>query len=244
MFISPLDQFEIKPIIMYKDTYIITNYMLYLSLIMVLILGFNYILSISTIVPNRYNLIILSIYDTISNMVKKQIGLQGGMYFPMIFTLFNIIIIANLVSLVPYSFAYTAQLVGIILLSMTLWIGIALIGLSKHGLSFFSLFVPTGTPLPLVPVLVIIEMLSYCSRAISLGLRLSSNILSGHLLMLILGSLIFNLINNSFLCLVGGLIPMLGVVAITILELAISLIQGYVFCIILCGYIKDAIYLH
>lgn len=244
MFISPLDQFEIKPIIMYKDTYILTNYILYLNLIIIIILGFNYILNNGIIIPNRYNLIIISIYETILNMVKNQIGIKGGKYYPIIFTIFNIIIIANLISLIPYTFAYTAQLVAIILLSITLWIGITIIGLAKHGWSYFSLFVPTGTPLPLVPILVIIELLSYTSRAISLGLRLSANILSGHLLMFILGSLIFNLINSSFIGLLGGLIPMIGVLIITILELAISLIQGYVFCILLCGYIKDAIYLH
>lgn len=244
MFISPLDQFEIKPIIMYKDTYILTNYILYLNLIIIIILGLNYILNNGIIIPNRYNLIIISIYETILNMVKNQIGIKGGKYYPIIFTIFNIIIIANLISLIPYTFAYTAQLVAIILLSITLWIGITIIGLAKHGWSYFSLFVPTGTPLPLVPILVIIELLSYTSRAISLGLRLSANILSGHLLMFILGSLIFNLINSSFIGLLGGLIPMIGVLIITILELAISLIQGYVFCILLCGYIKDAIYLH
>ena len=244
MFISPLDQFEIKPIIVYKDTYILTNYILYLNIIILIILGFNYILNNGIIIPNRYNLIIISIYETILNMVKNQIGIKGGQYYPIIFTIFNIIIIANLISLIPYTFAYTAQLVAIILLSITLWIGITIIGLAKHGWSYFSLFVPTGTPLPLVPILVIIELLSYTSRAISLGLRLSANILSGHLLMFILGSLILNLMNTSFIGLLGGLIPMIGVIIITILELAISIIQGYVFCILLCGYIKDAIYLH
>jgi F-type H+-transporting ATPase subunit a len=106
------------------------------------------------------------------------------------------------------------------------------------------LFVPTGTPLPLVPVLVLIEAISYTSRAISLGLRLGANVLSGHLLMLILGSLILNLMSTSILGLIGGIIPLVGVVAITILEFAIGMIQAYVFCILFSGYLKDAIYLH
>ena len=177
-------------------------------------------------------------------MVKSQIGARGGYYFPLIFTLFNFILIANLISMIPYSFAISAQLIAIISLSLTLWLGVTLIGLANHGLGFFALFVPTGTPLPLVPVLVLIETLSYSSRAISLGLRLSANVLSGHLLMLILGSLIFNLMGTSIIGFIGGFIPMAGVIAIVILEFAISMIQSYVFCILFSGYIKDAIYLH
>ncbi|CAL1192450.1 unnamed protein product [Candida parapsilosis] len=109
---------------------------------------------------------------------------------------------------------------------------------------FFALFVPSGTPLALVPVLVLIEALSYASRAISLGLRLGANILSGHLLMLILGSLIISLMSSSFLGFVSGIIPILAVVAITILEFGIAIIQAYVFSILLSGYIKDSVELH
>ncbi|SGZ58172.1 CIC11C00000004372 (mitochondrion) [Sungouiella intermedia] len=171
-------------------------------------------------------------------MVKSQMGARGGYYFPLMFTLFNFMLIANLLSMMPYSFAISAQLMAIISLSVTL------MGLSTHGLGFFALFVPTGTPLPLVPVLVLIETLSYSSRAISLGLRLSANILSGHLLMLILGSLMFNLMGSSIVGFIGGFIPMMGVIAIVTLEFAMGMMQSYVFCILFSGYIKDAIYLH
>lgn len=244
MFISPLDQFEIKPIIIYTDTLMLSNYILYLYIITLIILGYIYILYISIIIPNRYNLILFSIYDTIFNMIKNQIGNKGGLYLPLIFTIFNIIIIANFISMIPYSFAYSAQLIAIILLSITLWLGITIIGLTKHGLVFLTLFIPIGTPILLIPILVIIELLSYTSRAISLGLRLSANILSGHLLMFILGSLIFNIMNISLIGLISGIIPIIGVILITILEFAISMIQSYVFCIILSGYIKDVLYLH
>lgn len=246
MIFSPLDQFEIKPLLTINNilTLSISNYSLYLILVLFIIYSYNTLLSKSYLGWNRWGLAILAIYDTILNMVKSQIGAQGGYYFPLIFTLFNFILVANLISMIPYSFAISAQLIGIISLSLTLWLGVTLIGLSKHGLGFFALFVPTGTPLPLVPVLVLIETLSYSSRAISLGLRLSANILSGHLLMLILGSLIFNLMGTSIIGFVGGFVPMVGVIAITTLEFAIGMIQSYVFCILFSGYIKDAIYLH
>lgn len=244
---SPLDQFEIKSLIEFNYgiyTLFISNYIIYLifivSLVSMYILTYN-----KELLPmNRWTIVVIAIYDTILNMVKSQIGLKGYIYFPMIFTLFNFILIANLISMIPYSFALTAQLVAIVGLTVTLWLGNLIIGLQLHGLTFFSLFVPSGTPLVLVPILVLIETLSYTSRALSLGLRLSANVLSGHLLMLILGSLILNLMNSSFIGLIIGFLPILGVIAIVILEFAISMIQAYVACILFSGYIKDSIYLH
>lgn len=245
MFISPLDQFEIRPIIKITDNNIISNYSIYLILIGIIIgLYIYFIKTKNNIIPSKYNLIILSIYDTILNMVKTQIGNKGNKYFPLIFTLFNIILIGNIISMIPYSFAISAQIAAIIFLSITLWIFVTIVGLYNHGLNFFSLFVPIGTPLILIPILVIIELLSYSSRSISLGLRLSANILSGHLLMFILATLIFNLINISFFTFLFGFIPIIGLIIITILEFAIAIIQSYVLCILLCGYLKDAIYLH
>lgn len=192
----------------------------------------------------RWSIVIIAIYDTILNMVNSQIGHKGGYYFPLIFTLFNFIMLSNLVSMIPYSFALTAQIVAIVSLSLALWIGNVILGFKLHGLSFFSLFVPSGTPLALVPILVLIETLSYSSRAFSLGLRLSANVLSGHLLMLILGSLIFNLMSSSIIGFVIGFIPIMGVISIVVLEFAISMIQAYVACILFSGYVKDSVYLH
>lgn len=246
MFYSPLDQFEIKPLLTINNilTLSITNYVIYLILVVALIYGMTGILNNAKLGLNRWGVSILAIYDTILNMVNSQIGVRGGYYFPLVFTLFNFILFANLISMIPYSFAISAQLVGIVSLSLSLWLGITILGLAKHGFVFFSLFVPSGTPLALVPVLVLIETLSYSSRAISLGLRLSANVLSGHLLMLILGSLILSLMSTSIFGFIGGFIPMIGVIAIVILEFAISMIQAYVFCILFSSYVKDALDLH
>lgn len=246
MIFSPLDQFEIKPLLTINNilTLSLTNYVIYLIIVVALIYSVIYLLNKSYLGWNRWGVAVLAIYDTILNMVKSQIGNRGGYYFPLIFTIFNFILVANLISMIPYSFAISAQLVAIISLSLSLWLGNVIIGLNLHGWGFFALFVPSGTPLPLVPVLVLIETLSYSSRAISLGLRLSANVLSGHLLMLILGSLIFNLMSTGIVGFIGGFLPMAGVIAIVILEFAISMIQAYVFTILLSGYIKDSIYLH
>lgn len=178
MFFSPLDQFEIKPLLTINNiiTFSISNFVIYSLIVAFIIYGFNILLNKTYLGWNRWGVAILAIYDTILNMVKSQVGARGGIYFPFIFTLFNFILIANVISMIPYSFAISAQIVAIISLSLTLWLGLTIIGFVNHGLGFFSLFVPTGTPLALVPVLVLIETLSYSSKAISLGLRLSANI--------------------------------------------------------------------
>lgn len=246
MIFSPLDQFEIKPIITVNEVIhtSFTNYSLFLLIITLLISYAIYLVGNTNLVWSRWGLVLLAIYDTILNMIKSQVGAKGGIYLPLVFTLFVFILVANLVSMIPYSFAISAQLIAIISLSLTLWLGNVILGFNIHGLQFFSLFVPSGTPLALVPVLVLIEALSYSSRAISLGLRLSANVLSGHLLMLILGSLILNLMSTGILGFIGGFIPLTGVIAIVILEMAISMIQSYVFCILFCGYLKDSLDLH
>lgn len=246
MIFSPLDQFEIKPLFTINNilTLSLTNYVIYLIIVVSLIYGISILLNKSYLGWTRWGVAVLAIYDTVLNMVKSQIGAKGGYYFPLIFSLFNFILVANLISMIPYSFAISAQLVAVVSFSLTLWIGNVVLGLYLHGWGFFALFVPSGTPLALVPVLVLIEALSYASRAISLGLRLGANILSGHLLMLILGSLIISLMSSSFLGFVSGIIPILAVVAITILEFGIAIIQAYVFSILLSGYIKDSVELH
>lgn len=246
MFYSPLDQFEIKPLLMVNNilTLALTNYTLYLIIVVSIIFGYTSIISNGRLGSTRWGVAIIAIYDTILNLVYSQIGKTGGHFFPLIFTIFNLIFAANLISMIPYSFAISAQLVAIVSFSLALWISNVILGLYLHGWGFFALFVPSGTPLPLVPILVLIEALSYSSRAISLGLRLGANILSGHLLMLILGSLIVNLMSSSILGFIGGIVPIVAVIAITILEVGIAIIQAYVFSILLSGYIKDSVSLH
>nr|UFP91129.1 ATP synthase F0 subunit a [Metschnikowia bicuspidata] len=243
---SPLEQFEMRTLMTMNNSSMMsmTNYLVYLMLVLGMMSLYYNMMSESKMKSTRWGLSMLSMYDTVLNMVRSQVGPRGEMYFPFMFSLFNFILMANLMSMMPYSFAMSAQMVGMMALSLTLWLGLTMLGLNAHGLNFFSLFVPTGTPLALVPVLVLIETLSYSSKALSLGLRLSANIMAGHTLTLILGSLILGLMGSSLLGLILGFIPLTGVIAIVMTEFAISCIQAYVFCILFSGYLKDAIYLH
>nr|YP_009454580.1 Atp6p [Kazachstania sinensis]AUG33508.1 Atp6p [Kazachstania sinensis] len=249
---SPLDQFEIKTLLGFQAPFMnisninITTFSLYSFIILLVVLSL-YLLSNNNnrIIGSKWYVFHETVYDTIMNMVKNMIqGNMWGYYFPLIYTFFMFIMIANMMSLIPYSFALTSNFMFIISLSFVIWIGITLLGLYKHGLIFFSLFVPHNTPLVLVPLLVIIELLSYIARAISLGLRLSVNNCAGHLLMSILSGLLFNFMSISFITFIIGFMPLLAILAIFFLELAIGLIQSYVWSILTSSYLKDALYLH
>src|SRR6478752_689509 len=149
------------------------------------------------------------LYVTIHNIVTNQINPKNGqIYFPFIYTLFIFILINNLIGMVPYSFASTSHFVLTFAISFTIVLGTTILGFQKHGLEFFSLLVPAGCPLALLPLLVLIEFISYLARNISLGLRLAANILSGHMLLHILAGFTYNIMNSSLLYFFVGLIPL------------------------------------
>jgi F-type H+-transporting ATPase subunit a len=177
----------------------------------------------------------------VSNQISNT---TGQIYFPFIYTLFIFILINNLIGIVPYSFATTSHFVLTFALSFSIVLGATILGLRKHNIKFFSLFVPAGCPLALLPLLVIIEFISYIARNVSLGLRLAANILSGHMLLNILSGFTYNIMTSGILFFILGLLPLTFIIAFAGLELAIAFIQAQVFVVLSCSYIKDAIYLH
>jgi F-type H+-transporting ATPase subunit a len=150
----------------------------------------------------------------------------------------------NLIGLVPYSFAPTSHFALTFSLSFTIVLGATILGLSQHGLKFFSLFVPAGCPLALLPLLVLIEFISYLARNVSLGLRLAANILSGHMLLNILSGFTYNIMSSGILFFFVGIFPLGFIIAFSGLEFAIAFIQAQVFVVLSCSYIKDALELH
>ena len=144
----------------------------------------------------------------------------------------------------PYSFAVTASGVVSLVLSVTIFLGVTILALSLHGLSFFSFFIPAGTPLALVPLLVLIELVSYLARAVSLGVRLFANITAGHTLLKILSTYLYQLFSGSVLVALLTLIPFAIFLALVGLEIAVSLIQAFVFTLLVCSYLRDAVHLH
>jgi F-type H+-transporting ATPase subunit a len=185
------------------------------------------------------------IYDTVHTITTDQINKKDGqMYFPFIITLFLFILINNLIGMIPYSFSPTSHFILTFSISFTVVIGATILGFSKHNIKFFSLFVPAGCPLGLVPILVTIEFISYLARNISLGLRLAANVLSGHMLLSILSGFTYKIMTSGILYLILGILPLLFIIAFSSLELAIAFIQAQVFIVLSCGYTKDALELH
>ena len=250
---SPMDQFEIKPFfgeflgLNYTPVGLLTNIMVYISLVVAFILYF-YIYGTfkDNIKMNGWSFSAEAIYFTIYNMVIGQIGATVGLFFfVFIFVLFIYILFSNLMGLIPYNFATTAHLVSTLSMSSSIWFGVTIIGLVLHALKFFTLFSPEGTPLPLVPLLALIELISYIAKGLSLGIRLGANLISGHLLLLILAGFGYlGLTAGIGISLSGGSIAIALITAISGLELAIAGIQSYVYSILTSSYIKDSVSLH
>jgi F-type H+-transporting ATPase subunit a len=246
---SPLEQFEVKsligvsaPILGYINISL-TNLALYTFIVLSLIVGLHfYANNNSKLVPSKWSIALESLFASIHSMVREQIGKE--VYLPLIYSLFFFILIGNLVSNVPYNYAITTSIVVSIGLSFTIWMGVTILAISIHKLHFFSYFIPAGTPLALVPLLVLIEMISYIARAFSLGIRLFANLVAGHTLLKILSTFLFKMFSSGLLIALLTLIPFSLFLAISVLELAVSFIQAYVFVILTSSYIKDAIYLH
>jgi F-type H+-transporting ATPase subunit a len=248
--LSPLDQFEINDLIQLR---VLNSLKLSLTTIgFYLTLGGIFILILSLLstnynrlVSNNWSIGQETLYATIHGMVINQINQKRGQaYFPFIYTLFIFILINNLIGMVPYSFASTSHFILTFSLSFTIVLGATILGFKEHGLKFFSLLVPAGCPLALLPLLVLIEFISYLARNISLGLRLAANILSGHMLLNILAGFTYNIMTSGIIFFFLGLIPLSFIIAFSGLELGIALIQAQVFVVLTCGYIKDGLDLH
>lgn len=250
---SPMDQFEIKPFLgefmglNYTPLGLISNISVYVGLVVMLILLFYIYGNFkNTLKINGWSFSGEAIYFTIYNMVLSQIGsLVGLFFFVFVFVLFIYILFSNLMGLIPYNFATTSHLVSTLSMSSSIWFGVTIIGLVLHALKFFTLFSPEGTPLALVPLLALIELISYIAKGLSLGIRLGANLISGHLLLLILAGFGFlGLTGTIIIKLTGGSIAIILITAISGLELAIAGIQSYVYSILTSSYIKDSVSLH
>ena len=186
-----------------------------------------------------------TIYDTVNSIVINQINkIRGQEYFPFMYVLFVFILINNLIGMVPYIFASTSHFVLTFALSFTIVLGATILGFQTHGLKFFSLLVPAGCPLSLLPLLVLIEFISYLSRNVSLGLRLGANIMSGHMLLNILAGFTYNIMTSGIIFFFLGLIPLAFIIAFSGLEIGIAFIQAQVFVVLTSSYIKDGLDLH
>lgn len=240
---NPLEQFEIFiTFLLFTPffTIIITNFVIFglIVFITILLLLLNFNINIKII--NKRIIPIEFLYFFINNLVKNQIG--NTLYLPFIFSLFILIAITNFFGMIPYSFTPTAHFALTLSLSFSIIIGVTILGFYTHGIKFFSIFIPSGTPVGLIPLLVFIETISYIARSISLGARLTINLIGGHMLLKIIGTFTYKILFSKFFYIT--LFPFIILTLLVGLELGISILQAYIFSILTCIYIKDSIYLH
>lgn len=239
---SPLAQFDVicvLPMFWGENEISLTN--LSITAISGLIVGYTLLILFFNghLLPRGYQFVFESIFLFIFRLVKQQIGKEGLIYLPLVLSLFTFILILNLISLVPFAFAVTSHLIWTLYFSLSLCLGIFLVGIFKYKIKFLKLFVPE-VPLFLYPMMIILELMSYIIRSFSLAIRLSANIIAGHTLVHILADSILYLCNiKNFVV----ILPFLLLLAILVLELGIAFLQAYIFVILFCMYLNDSLHL-
>ena len=249
MLFTPLEQFSIISLVPIRIGHFylsFTNSSLFLLLTIGLVLTLFQMVTQNGgfLVPSRWQSLVEMITEFVVSLVEEQIGGQGKRFFPLIFTILVFLLFSNLIGMIPYSFTTTSHLVVTFGLSLSLFIGVTCVGFQQHGLHFFSFLLPKGAPLALAPLLVVLELVSYCFRAVSLGVRLFANMMAGHTLVKILRGFACTKLSVGGVLAFDSVIPFGVVFALTGLEIGVACLQAYVFTILICIYLNDAINLH
>ena len=190
------------------------------------------------IIPGKFQLLSEILYNFISKMISDTAGKKAKPYFPFIFSLFIFVLFCNMVGMLPYSFTVTSHIIVTLAFAMFIFIGVTILGFVIHGFKYLKIFVPSGVPVVLLPIIMIIEIISYLSRPVSLSVRLFANMMAGHKMLKVFGGFVISL------GLVAGWLPLTFSVALTGLEILVAFLQAYVFAILTCIYLNDALNLH
>jgi len=240
---GPIEQFEITNIFEPLPGLAVTNS----ALFMVAVTGSIALFMTSatagrSLVPNRLQSLAEMSYEFVAGMVRKSAGQEGMRFLPFVFTLFMFVLVSNLFGLIPYSFTVTSHIVVTFTLAM-LVIGTVLVyGFMRHGVHFLNLFVPSGLPKAIAPFVAVIEVISFLSRPISLSLRLFGNMLAGHIALKVFGGFVVSLGSLGALGFLGATLPLVMIVALMALEFLVAVLQAYVFAVLTCIYLNDAIH--
>ena len=239
--LNPLEQFEIRHIIPIHIGGVDVSFT---NSALVMLIGVALVTALITfstrraqLVPSRWQSVSELCYEFIAGMIQENTGKEGMRYFPFIFTLFMFVLAGNLLGMVPYSFTYTSHIIVTFAMAIVIFVGVTLIGLKRHGLHFLSLFAPQGVPWVLLLLLVPIELISYFIRPFTLSIRLFANMLAGHAILAVFG---------GFVAALGifGIAPLAMDVGFMLLEFLVAVLQAYIFTILTCLYLNDALHLH
>ena len=238
---GPLAQFEIKPLIPIKIGGLdlsFTNSAFFMTLTLMTVVAFLVLgMRGRALVPGRWQSMVELSYAFIGNLIRDTIGPEGRPYFSLVFTIFMFILFGNMWGMMPYSFTFTSHIAVTFAMAIVIFIGVTILGFVKHGVHFFAFFLPPGAPMFIAPLLIVIEIISYLSRPISLSVRLFANMLAGHTLLVVFAGFIVSL--GIF-----GVVPLAFVIALIGLEFVIAFLQAFVFTILTCLYINDALHMH
>jgi ATP synthase subunit 6 len=249
---SPLDQFEILPIFSLNlgfADFTITNVNVILALIFFFLISLYFlIINIKdytvSIQLNNWPIFFNIIYNLVKDLIVNNIGIKGAKFFPLVFCIFIYIVCLNLIGLIPYSYTITSHLIVTFALALFIFIGINIITARYHGFEMFSLFLPSGTSLALAFLLVPIELISYVFKPVSLSIRLFANMMAGHTLLKVIAGFAYTMMGLSGVLFFVHYVPLLILIPLFLLELGVSLIQAFVFSVLICIYLNDAINLH
>jgi F-type H+-transporting ATPase subunit a len=247
MQVDPIHQFQISNLIPVMNIaghqFHFTNSALFMVLIVAVISIF--LLGATArraVVPGRLQSAAEMSYEFVANTVRSSAGNEGMKFFPFVFTLFMFILAANIIGLIPYSFTVTSQLIVTASLALTVFLIVVIYGFWRNGLHFLNLFVPKGVPKAILPAIVVIEVLSFLSRPVSHSVRLFANMLAGHITLQVFAGFVIMLGSAGILGLFGATLPLIMVVLLTALEFLVAFLQAYVFAILTCIYLNDAIH--
>lgn len=249
---SPLDQFEILPLFSLNFGFVdftLTNVNVMLGLIFFFFVSLYYLMinfrdSTISIQLNNWLVVFNIVYNLVKDLVLNNIGYKGAKFFPLIFCIFVYIVSLNLIGLIPYSYTITSHLMVTFALAFFIFIGINIITVRYHGFEMFSLFLPSGTSLGLAFLLVPIELISYIFKPVSLSIRLFANMMAGHTLLKVIAGFAYTMMGLTGVLFFVHYIPLLILIPLFLLELGVSLIQAFVFSVLICIYLNDAINLH
>jgi F-type H+-transporting ATPase subunit a len=244
--VDPIHQFHIIkliPINIGGYDLSFTNSALFMVATVVVAAAFLYLTTSSrSLVPGRLQSVSEMAYEFVGNMLRDAAGTQGMKFFPLVFSLFMFVLVANLLGLVPYFFTITSHIIVTFGLAILVIGTVIVYGFMKHGLGFLKLFVPQGVPIYLMPLVVAIEVISFVSRPVSLSVRLFANMLAGHITLKVFSGFVVSLSAFGALGIAGSILPLAMAVALTALELLVAFLQAYVFAVLTCMYLNDALH--
>jgi len=242
--IDPIHQFEINTLVPLGNTGLgLTNS----SVFMIIAVGVITLLMMfgmrnRQLVPGRLQSLAEMSYEFVASTVQSTAGRDGMQFFPLVFSLFMFVLVLNLLGLVPGGFTVTSHIIITFALALVVILTVIIVGFVKNGLGFFRLFAPSGIPIYVLPIITVIEVVSFLARPVSLSMRLFANMMAGHIALKLFAGFVVTLASLGFLGILGSVLPLIMAVALTALEFLVAFIQAYVFTILTCIYLNDALH--